>query len=176
MVDFAPEAEVLATMPADPSNAVSQRERWERGRSPVIRKYAGRLLIDAFRKRSFRSLDALIDLLTPPLVKLLALAGAAASIHGLFRLLRIDILGEFALPWLVVFFLGVVHVLVGLLVGGADASLYGTIRHIPRYIVWKLKIYIRSAVHGSTRDWVRTTRERRLFQESLNETGRSQES
>jgi 1,2-diacylglycerol 3-beta-glucosyltransferase len=72
-VAFAPQAFVLATMPQNPQLAESQRARWEHGRFPVIRTFGPILLNKTLRHGSFRSLDAFIDLITPPLINLMAI-------------------------------------------------------------------------------------------------------
>src|SRR5699024_3443486 len=70
-VVFAPEAIGFSIVPEKANNAESQRERWEIGRFPVLRKYAGTLLQAAYRKRSVKTFDMLVDLVTPPLVNMM---------------------------------------------------------------------------------------------------------
>src|SRR5947209_5415876 len=66
-VDFAPEARVLADMPVTLAQAVSQNERWERGRLLLARKQVAALLLDGCRRRSALRIDAALEQVIPPL-------------------------------------------------------------------------------------------------------------
>src|SRR5438477_17216 len=66
-VDFAPEASVMADMPVSLGQAVSQNQRWERGRLQLVREHVPALLLDALRRRSFVRLDAAVEQLIPVL-------------------------------------------------------------------------------------------------------------
>jgi 1,2-diacylglycerol 3-beta-glucosyltransferase len=157
-VAFAPEAEVLATMPAVARNAESQRSRWEAGRFMMIRKYAWPLLRAFVARRSFAFFDAFVDLVMPPLVNFLALClmlGAASGALALIGVLH----PVFPLLWVLVTLLAVLHMVFGLRAPGVDPSLRTTLVHIPRYAWWKLLLYLRLVRKGHTSEWVRTTRE-----------------
>lgn len=157
-VAFAPEAVVLATMPSSARNAESQRSRWEVGRMPIIKRYAWRLLMAAFRNRSFVLLDALISLLTPSLVVLLffslimSVVSIALGVAGITSPVH-------AVVWLGLATAGILHLILGVVATG-DRSLLVTMLHIPRYVAWKLLLYLKMARKGHTHEWVRTTRER----------------
>jgi 1,2-diacylglycerol 3-beta-glucosyltransferase len=157
-VEFAPEAEVLATMPAAARNAESQRSRWEAGRFPMIRKYSWPLLKAFLGRRSLAFFDAFVDLVMPPLVNFLALClvlGAASVALALTDVLH----PVFPVLWVLVTLLTVMHMVIGLRAPGVDSSLRTTLVHIPRYAWWKLLLYLRLVRKGHTSEWVRTTRE-----------------
>ena len=160
VVEFAPEAKVLATMPTTSDNAKSQRSRWERGRFPVIKRYAPRLLTSGVASFSLPMIDALIDLMIPPFVNLFGGVLIIAAIH--FCLWAAGLLASPALAvlWGIIVLCGFVHVFVGLYAANADAMLYKAFFHIPRYAFWKLALYAGLARGEKSTDWVRTTRER----------------
>ncbi|HWP82699.1 MAG TPA: glycosyltransferase [Bacteroidota bacterium] len=155
-VTFAPEAAVLASMPTNAKNALTQRARWEAGRYPVIKKYAIGLLIEAMRRRSVAVFDAFIDLLIPPFVNLFAIS----FLFFLLTLLTRDILSHWiVIGWVLVLMLGIIHVLLGLASAGSDRDLYRALLYIPRYVAWKIGLYLKMLLRGSRREWIRTTRE-----------------
>jgi len=156
---FAPEATVIATMPTNAGNAESQRARWEGGRFPVIRKYALRLLTEGLRRRSFVLLDTFVDLLTPAFVNLVLVAGALGVASSVLLLLGVNGMETFVLLWGIVGACALVHVVAGFASAGALADLLNLLRYVPRYALWKLRLYSRMALSGGTSTWVRTTRE-----------------
>jgi 1,2-diacylglycerol 3-beta-glucosyltransferase len=154
---FAPDAAVYATMPADSANAETQRARWEGGRLPIIRRYGLRLLLEAMTRPSYPLLDAWIDLMTPALVNLVGLAGLCWLVS-----VGLQVFGPGGLSvglWTMVLAFGVVHVLLGFASAKALPDLLALMRHVPRYAVWKVGLYVRLALRGGGTGWVRTTRE-----------------
>ncbi len=158
-VRFAADATVIATMPAAAENAETQRARWEQGRVPVKRAYAGTLLRAAVAGRSFPLLDAWIDLLTPPFVQLMTLNGLVFTFHVPLWIYLPGLFSGYIGAWAIVIALGLVHVLTGLASAGADARLYLALFHVPRYALWKLFLRRKHSPSRSREDWVRTTRE-----------------
>jgi cellulose synthase/poly-beta-1,6-N-acetylglucosamine synthase-like glycosyltransferase len=158
-VVFAPEAQVLATMPANPRNAESQRARWETGRFQLVRRYAGLLLADALKRRSYRAFDALVDLVTPPFVNLFGATVAMFVFSALLGAIPGIEAGRFLWPWLLVLVLGLIHVFVGLYAASADRSAYAALFYFPRYALWKLLLYVKVLSGGRTNEWIRTKRE-----------------
>jgi cellulose synthase/poly-beta-1,6-N-acetylglucosamine synthase-like glycosyltransferase len=157
-VYFAPEARVLATMPHDPRLAESQRARWEGGRLPVIERFAWRLLSNALTRGSFRLLDAFIDLVTPPLVMLMAIV--VTILLATIVLATVGLIPEmFVYLWGAVLLLGILHMFIGLLAAKADASLYRALLYIPRYALWKAALMLKLVKQDKTTEWIRTTRE-----------------
>jgi 1,2-diacylglycerol 3-beta-glucosyltransferase len=159
VTEFAPEATVLAMMPEQSNNAVTQRARWESGRYPVIAHYGPKLLLTALRLRSYKHLDAFIDLITPPLVNLMMFSFAILLTNALLLLSGVQEASVYILLWVLVCWLGAVHVLVGLVATGNDKSLYRGLLHVPQYALWKLNVYAQLLLFGRTKEWIRTTRE-----------------
>jgi cellulose synthase/poly-beta-1,6-N-acetylglucosamine synthase-like glycosyltransferase len=158
-IRFAPEAMVTAVMPEHSKNAETQRLRWEGGRLPVVRRYAGPLLARTISRGSLSSLDALIDLVTPPLVTTLAVLVGCGGLHLLAWAAGWESDIRFALLWFAVAGLGIAHMVLGLIAFRADRETYGALLHIPRYAVWKLVLLGKQLFRPRTRDWIRTTRE-----------------
>jgi 1,2-diacylglycerol 3-beta-glucosyltransferase len=171
-VTFAPEATVRSPMPQSAGNAESQRARWEAGRLPIVRRYAGRLLRTAFRRFSFRLFDALVDLVTPPLVNLLIVAVMLFLLNLLLSAVGVAEADQFVLIWLGMIGLAIFHVIVGLWASRATKSTYKALLHIPRYALWKVLLYTKLVKHGQTEAWVRTTRDPSVLHATEGEIGR----
>lgn len=157
-IDFAPEADVWAEMPAKSKNAESQRKRWEMGRYPIIRRYAPKLLYAAIRHKSTKYIDTLIDLITPPLVNTLLVVLMMCGLNITVWFLGWNTLHLFFL-WTGVALLGALHLFVGLYAAEADKNIYKSILYIPIYALWKLKLYARALTNTQERQWVKTKRE-----------------
>jgi len=156
-VRFAPEASVYATMPAESRNAESQRARWEGGRFPIIRRHGLPLLREAIRRRSFVLLDAWIDLMTPALVNLAGVTWLCWLASVILALLGRSWVSPAV--WTVLLGFGVIHVVCGFAAAGAMPDLLALMRHVPRYAVWKARLYLRLATGSGETRWVRTVRE-----------------
>lgn len=158
-IDFAPEAEVLAQMPEQAKNAESQRRRWEMGRYPIIRKYTPKLLAAIFKKRSLKYLDILVDLVTPPLVNLLLFVLSMCLVTALLWGTG-WIASSFFWMWVIIAGFGIIHLMVGLVAAGADRQLIKSMLYIPVYVLWKLKLYLKSLISREKQQhWIRTSRE-----------------
>ena len=158
-VSFAPQASVLATMPQNPKLAESQRARWERGRLPVIKQYGPLLVKNALRHGSFKYMDSLIDLVTPPLINLIVIVLVVLVFTWGFYLAGVASMLGFVWLWTGVIFLGFFHMFIGLYASHADRFLYRALFSLPRYVVWKTLLYLRLMLRGETTEWIRTTRE-----------------
>lgn len=158
-VVFVRDALVLATMPSDARNAETQRARWERGRFPVIRRYAWPLLAGALTQRSYPLADAALDLVTPPFVN--AMAGVAVLTACMAGAWAAGILATplFPVLWSVVGLMGVTHAVLGFAAAGSLHELGTLLRTVPRYAAWKFRLYLRLSAGGDTERWVRTARE-----------------
>ncbi len=156
---FLPEAQVLATMPTDARNAESQRARWESGRVPVIRRYAWPLLAAAIRNRSFRLLDAWIDLLTPPFITVMIWVFSMILLNGVLWAVGVLQSPLFLFLWGLTALMGTIHALLGFAAAGALREILSLLRYVPRYALWKIRLYLRLATTGDTSQWIRTSRE-----------------
>ncbi len=157
-IDFAPEATVWAQMPVKASNAESQRSRWEIGRFQIIRTYAGSFLKDALVKRSLSRLDTFLDLITPPFVNMMAITLVMIILSAVLALLGF-LSPILAFLWLMLGFVGFFYVFLCLYIGGADKELYKSLLHLPKYVFWKLRLYLNTWRKGREVDWVRTERD-----------------
>jgi 1,2-diacylglycerol 3-beta-glucosyltransferase len=162
---FVPSAFVHATMPTNARNAETQRARWEGGRYPLIRRYAWPLFREAIRKRSFPLLDAWIDLVTPPFINMMLLVILGTGVNALAWSTGITPGPTFAIFWGAVGVLGLLHVVLGFASADALQDLFHLLQHVPRYALWKLRLYSRLAFAGDAQTWVRTTRETPVTQE-----------
>jgi len=158
-VVFAPEAVVIAAMPQHAANARSQRARWEMGRFPLVKKYAGRLLRTAAYARSYRCFDAFIDLVTPPLVNLLMAVSAMFMISVILLGLGYWELGPVIWLWAGLMGLGMVHLLVGIQAARGSVEDLKVLLHLPRYALWKLLLYAGMIKKRVPNEWIRTHRE-----------------
>jgi cellulose synthase/poly-beta-1,6-N-acetylglucosamine synthase-like glycosyltransferase len=158
-VVFAPEATVVTTMPTEQRHSQTQRARWEMGRIPVIKKYGPLLLKAAVRQRSFKLFDAFVDIVMPPIVNMLLVVMAITVLHVAFVLLGNKDAIVLCWLWAAVFMLGMVHVLGGMFAVNADRSLYKALLYVPQYALWKIFLYLKLAIKGNPREWIRTTRE-----------------
>jgi cellulose synthase/poly-beta-1,6-N-acetylglucosamine synthase-like glycosyltransferase len=155
---FAPEVIGYAISPHNPQNAESQRQRWELGRFPLIRKYIPKLIMAFLRNGSFRYLDALIDLITPPLVNYMFYIGILMVIYIAAWSIGLQMAAYMVIAWFSLILVGFVHVYIGLIVAN-DRSLYRVINYVPRYVIWKVKIYLKAILKGRENKWIRTIRD-----------------
>jgi 1,2-diacylglycerol 3-beta-glucosyltransferase len=158
-VDYAPEARVLAQMPASGTQAASQRSRWERGRARAVKERALPLLAEGLRRRSPLLLDAAWDLLVPPLAELAALVAFAGSLVVLG--ISLHLLPHPALWGAAAAGLGLglgVYILGGLRVARAPWAAYAALVRAPFYVLWKLVLLARKRRRHESQDWVRTAR------------------
>jgi 1,2-diacylglycerol 3-beta-glucosyltransferase len=158
-VTFAPEATVLATMTSNPQHAESQRARWEGGRFPLMKRFVLPLLLTAIRRRSTMLLDVLVDLLTPALVNLLVVAVMGLIIAVIQWLIVGPAFSSTAMLWFGVVVCGLLHAWLGLRAAGAADLLPRLATIVPRYALWKARLYVKLILRGDTSDWKRTVRE-----------------
>lgn len=159
VVKFAPESTVWAKSVSSADQSASQRRRWEVGRYPVVKKYIPILLRLSVQRRSWRYVDALIDLTMPPLVNLMMI------LSGLWIVLVLGYLLSWIswIPLAIVsagIIAGLAHFIVGLMVyPQAGVSVGFILKGLPRYAMWKAALYVKMIFKGSEKQWVRTPRE-----------------
>jgi cellulose synthase/poly-beta-1,6-N-acetylglucosamine synthase-like glycosyltransferase len=156
---FAPEAIAYATMPQQTKNAESQRSRWEGGRFSLIRTYSFPLLKTAWNRKSYMYLDTLIDLITPSIVNMIALMGVMVILNGILSIAGNSKAYIYISLWLFAGFCGVIHLFLGLYIARADKTLYKALFNIPRYLLWKIGLYLHIFKSEKQGEWIRTTRE-----------------
>mgnify|MGYP000850263069 CR=1 FL=1 len=157
-VAYAWEADVLGEMVSGEQASRSQRARWENGRAEMVRRFGWPLLREALARRSLLLFDLAMDVLVPPLSRLVlaALAGLGASLalasftgHGAMAAALFG-----AALWGVglYVFAGWLHSRTGLR-GLLDLAF------APGYVAWKLTLKLKQRGAQKPTDWVRTTRE-----------------
>lgn len=162
-VGYAPEVIVQAQMPADGTQASSQRARWEEGRARMIRERALPLLLEGLRRRNLLLWDMGWDLVVPPLAELAGLIGAwllLIALGGAIHLL------PHASTWAISAGLTVlgllVYILAGFRVSNAPPEAYQSLIRAPFYAFWKFALLLSRSLRrrGSTssEEWVRTAR------------------
>lgn len=157
-IRFNPKAVVYAQMPMDAMSAATQRMRWEGGRFATIRGRIPGLLVEAWRKRNWLLLEAVVDAAFPPL----AIFGVFATLFlGLNAfLLRIgsiqSTVGIWA--WGIVLACLAIHCGLGLLLSPVRRASLLALRYLPVYVAWKLAVYFRMFRSQSGKEWIRTAR------------------
>jgi 1,2-diacylglycerol 3-beta-glucosyltransferase len=156
---FTPEAIVYATMPQKSENAQSQRARWEGGRASLIRKYSLPLLRTAWKRKSYKYFDTLVDLVTPSIVNMMAVVGVMVVLNLILGLSGIGPMYIYAFLWAVAGICGLFHIFMGLSIAQADHTLYMALLNVPRYFFWKIGLYLHIFKGKPQSEWIRTTRE-----------------
>ena len=152
-VHYVPEAVVRSQMPITFAQMRTQDLRWESAEERTTRSIALRLLRVGLKERDFVRLEAVAELLTPPLSFTVGTVGLTV----LFSLLLS------ALPQLIVSILlcaglcGYIGTAFYLL--RPPREVYMALLHAPRFAVWKLWVYFVLRRKKSYRtEWVRTSR------------------
>ncbi len=151
-VRYASQTSVIADMPTSLSQAQSQNVRWERGRLQLARTHGPRLLANGLARRDPARLDALVELILPPLSMLGAVSLLELAIARLYRgrtAFRLALLQTAGLSF---------YVFGGLFVAREKPRTYLALLTAPPYAVWKLGIYGLSALGMKDTRWLRTTR------------------
>ena len=97
----------------------------------------------------------------PPLVHFLWLIVAGVSLWFLIVFIS-DVVHPFsvitATAWglTILFFFG--HIMLGLTSKRADKALIKALIYSPKYILWKMGIYLQTLFKGREKEWIRTTR------------------
>lgn len=157
-VAYAWEADVLGEMVSGESASRSQRHRWEHGRAQMLQQHGWPLLRDALAQKSPLLFDLSMDVLVPPLSRVVGLAvlGALASAvlvwltgHGVFAS------GAFGLALASIG----LYVFAGWLHSGTGLRGLVDLAMAPAYVAWKLALAFRAPKGQKSTEWVRTTRE-----------------
>lgn len=156
---FAHELICYSIMPENPKNAESQRERWEMGRYPVVSRYLPKMVKFGLLKRSPKIFDAVLDLVTPPVVNLILFVLIMMGLSILLWWQGIIATLIYVWLWAGMLGLGMVHAFVGLYAADADGRMYRSLLYVPKYALWKLYLYGKVMLKGRAKEWVRTARE-----------------
>jgi len=153
-VHYVPEAIVYTHMPTTFTQMRSQDIRWESsvGR-PATWRIAVKLLRDGIRFADIIRLEALAELLTPPL-SLLACSCISTGVVSLLLWFPPGLLLSVVLSIALSYYVSTAFYLVR-----PPSSIYKALLHAPSFMLWKLWVYLvlsRSKKH--TTQWVRTSR------------------
>lgn len=152
-VRYAAGAVVKADMPVTFAQMRPQDLRWESAPEAPTHVIVARLLRAAVRWRSAIPLEAIIELLTPPLSLLIGAAGVA-------------LVAALALGWLptliaalCIWACSLLYIISAPLLERPPLRFYGHLVYAPFYLCWKLWVKL-IAVHlpHRSREWVRTSR------------------
>lgn len=151
LVHFNPDAVVTSRVTTRPEAAEVQHRRWEGGRFAVVAQEVPRLLRSLLRKPNLIELDALLDLLVPPLSLYLAEI-------ALVMLLWLP------LGWRASAAAGALLLPVGAAISAAvhlsraPMRLLGYWAMVPLFLGWKLPLLLKLLLWGGDRTWNRTPR------------------
>jgi hypothetical protein len=139
-IDFAPEATVWVETPTEIKGLLEPGKQ-QTNRFKMLRKYAQKLFFTAFKQRSAKFFDILIDLITPRATSmLLFVLGICFVSVSSWKMGWITF--SFVWPWLTVTGLGTVYVLVGMLAAETDRQLFKSALYLPVYLLWKFKVFV----------------------------------
>ncbi len=154
---FCPEARIESFLPLGEAATATQRTRWETGQLSTLRSTAPRLLLRGLRTMRGDLVALALDLAVPPLSMLVALVASA----GGASVLAVG-LGAGPLP------LVSAATQAGALVGavaaawasfGREALPLGHVVGIPRYLLWKMQLFVSFSREGQRPHWIRTERD-----------------
>jgi len=151
-VRYAPQTSVSADMPVSLRQARTQNVRWERGRLQLVRARGPHLLAQGLIRRDPARLDALAELVLPPLSVLGAMTMVGLALGMAFRAREARRLARLVLLGLFFYVFG------GLLIARERPRAYLALLMAPPYAAWKVGIYIVSALRIKDSRWLRTER------------------
>ena len=157
-VVFAFEADVLGEMVSGAAASRSQRDRWEHGRALIARAQGWPLLREGLATRSALLLDLAMDVLVPPLARLVGLTVAGLAVSAALAVTlgpgRVAV-GAFTTSlWCLV-----IYVAAGWWHSGTGARGLLDLAFAPAYLVWKMMLVFQRPAAQKRAEWVRTTRE-----------------
>lgn len=151
-VRYAPHTSVTADMPVSLRQAQTQNVRWERGRLQLVWSHGRRLLAEGLFRRDPVRLDALAELVLPPLSVLGVMPMLGLVLSTAFRVReakRLASLVAAGLAW---------YVFGGLFIARERPRAYLALLMAPPYVAWKVGVYIVSALGIKDSRWLRTER------------------
>ena len=153
-VRFVPEAVVRTHMPATFAHMRTQDIRWESSSGgPSTRSVALKLLGSGLRARDFLRIDAVAELLTPPLSVLVSCCSLSA-VASLLVKSRVGTLFSALLTGGLLTYVGV-----GLYLLRPPRAIYKAFLYAPGYMLWKVWVFlVLRNRKQQTKEWVRTSR------------------
>ncbi len=157
-VAYAWEADVLGEMVSGESASRSQRNRWEQGRAQMLAQHGWPLLRDGLRQRSALLMDLAMDVLVPPLSRVVGFSLLGAFASGLL----LAMVGHGAIAsaaFGVALACVALYVFAGWLHSGTGLRGLMDLGLAPAYVAWKVVLAFRVPRGQKQTEWVRTTRE-----------------
>lgn len=158
-VRYAPEASALALMPIAALEGGTQKARWEFGQLRMAKTFLPQFFRAAIVGRSLSASLWCLDLLTPPLVPLFAVtllmclvSCGAFALTASYSIAIAVIVSGLATLLLSLYAVG------GLLLSRAPWCVWRSLLALPLYVLFKIRVYVQSALTGGPKQWVRTGR------------------
>ena len=150
-IHYNPDAIVYGEMPTSKRQAAPQRRRWEEGRFRIASRMIKRMLLQFVMRLQLRYLDAVVDLLVPPLSILAALGALLLSTTALG-------LPEFF--WQTASATGALflYVILGIARQKPPVYVWLALLAAPLFVLFKLGIYAKILLQNRKPAWVRTRR------------------
>lgn len=155
-VHYADGGAVFGEMVASERASRTQRERWEGGRTEMLKTHAKKLLVEGFMRRNRVLFDLGMDLVVPPLAYVAAAAGVGL-IATTGAALLFPVSNSIVLPWVVASACVGGYVARGVSLSPRGGRAVIDLAWAPVYVAWKFALKLRSA-SGTPTEWIRTER------------------
>jgi cellulose synthase/poly-beta-1,6-N-acetylglucosamine synthase-like glycosyltransferase len=150
-VRYNPDARVTSELAVRRDQAQVQQQRWEGGKVDIVRRYFPRLLRKALETRQWLYIDAVLDILVPPLSVLVLLLVGTGILAAFVHTLWVGILAVCACAL-------VISVLSGPLLTHAPLKVWVYLLAAPVFVAWKAPMYARLLLAKTPAAWQRTPR------------------
>ncbi len=157
-IHFNPDAVVYAIMPTHAASAATQRVRWEGGRFASMKDRVPSVMREAWRRKSVYIFEAAIDAAYPPLA--IILIGSSLFVLLNWLLLNFGLVSsQWPLwGWVSVIGMVVAHCVLGMVLAKVHPRNLLAFLYVPRFLLWKIGVYISMLLGRAGKGWVRTER------------------
>ncbi|MDH3625240.1 MAG: glycosyltransferase [Myxococcales bacterium] len=150
------QASVRSELPSEPSAALQQRGRWERGHVDTLLQHGPRLVWAGIARRRPSLVFAGADLMVPPLAMLVG------SLSFLLTIAAVVFAFGGPINPLALSGASLALVVLGVMIGwaryGRKVLPFRYLLLAPLYMLWKMPLYLSFVTGGRERDWKRTPR------------------
>ncbi len=151
IVHYNPDAKVTSGIPLHDSQARVQQQRWEGGKLLLFRRFFPKLVARLAARPNLRHLDAVLDILVPPLSILVMLCLLTIVLGGVADL-RLAAVGALSLGVVAAAVLG------GLALQRAPWHVWTSLAMAPVFLAWKLPLLL-ALPFRKVAGWQRTPRD-----------------
>ena len=151
VVRYNPDARVTSELAVRREQAQVQQQRWEGGKVDIVRRYLPRLVRKTLQTRKWLYIDALLDILVPPLSVLVLLLVATGILAAFVHTLWAGVIGACALAV-------AACVLSGPLLTHAPLKVWLYLCAAPVFVAWKIPMYAKLLLNKTPIAWQRTPR------------------